>query len=99
MIISKRPGADGRSIAETSQSKSDRPEIVKHAARINPMSPAPIRMAGFIVAMPVNAAKAAKMSSVALVRSSRKFAMFAITSLPKEFEVGFAPRRSKRECG
>ena len=51
-------------MAETSQSKSDRPEIVKHAARINPISPAPIRTAGFIVAMPVNAAKAAKMMSV-----------------------------------
>ena len=61
------------------------------------MSPAPIRAAGFIVAMPVNAAKAAKISSVALARSSRK-PMFAIISVPWEFEGGFAPRRSKRGC-
>ena len=85
-------------MAETPQSKSDRPEIVKHVVRINLISPTQDRTVGFTVAMPAMAAKAAKMSSVALVRSSRKLA-FAITSLPNEFASYFAPRRSKRGRG
>ena len=85
-------------MAETAQSKSDRPEIVKHAVRINPIRPTHDRTVGFIVTMPAIAAKAAKIISVALVRSSRKLT-FAITSLPNEFASCFAPRRSKRECG
>ena len=39
-------------MAETPQSKSDRPEIVKHVVRINPISPTQDRTVGFTVAMP-----------------------------------------------
>jgi hypothetical protein len=47
-------------MAEMPQSKSDRPEIVKHAVRINPISPTQDRTVGFAVAMPAIAAKRQK---------------------------------------